>query len=195
MNSRWVKLMIALFDKKGLCITILLAGSLTFIGWISVSKIVEVYDSQASIRSIMELEREISQLRGQYQDSHPETLQADLKQVEEHLIQDFTHLAHWAQDLQEKGKPLALRMHYRILKTERPHSAIEGITIIPIEFQIRPRDDQSGYRRFLQFLQTLEHSGPRINIQEVTVKGNGTKATHFTVGLSVWMKTPDTIEL
>jgi hypothetical protein len=175
--------------------TFMLAGSLIFVGWMSADKFVEVYTSQASAQTSMDLERDISQLRVQYRDAHPEALQADLEQADQHLIQDFTDLAHWAQDLQEQGDRLDLQMHYRILKTEQSPSSIQGITIIPLEVQISSRNDRSGYQAFLQFLQGLERSGPRITLQEVTVKGDGKKATHFTIGLSVWMRTHDSVEL
>ena len=175
--------------------TFMLAGSLIFVGWMSANKFVGVYNSQASVQTITNLEDDISQLRVQYRDAHPEALQTDLEQADQQLIQDFTHLAHWAQNLQEQGNQLDLQMHYRILKTEQSPSSIQGITIIPLELQMDSRNDQSGYRAFLQFLQGLERSGPRITFQEVTVKGDGKKATHFTVGLSVWMKTQDSVEL
>ena len=173
----------------------MLAGSLIFVGWMSTDKFVGVYHSQSSVQTIMDLERDISQLRVQYRDAHPEALRADLEQADQHLIQDFTHLAEWAQDLQEQGDRFDLQMHYRILKAEQSPSSIQGITIIPLELQISSRNERSGYRSFLQFLQGLEQSGPRITFQEVTVRGDGKKATQFTVGLSVWMKTPDSVEL
>jgi hypothetical protein len=180
---------------KAFSTTFILAGSLIFVGWISVGKFVKVYSSQASVQTVTDLEREISQLRVQYRDAQPDALQTDLEQADQHLIQDFTHLAHWAQDLQEQGKRLALQMHYRILKKEQSHSSIQGIRIIPIELQISSRDDRSGYRAFLHFLQALERSGPRITLQEVIVKGDGKKARHLTIGLSLWMKAIDSVEL
>ena len=175
--------------------TFMLAGSLIFVGWISADKFVKVYSSQASVQTITALEREISQLRVQYRDAHPETLQTDLERADQHLIQDFTHLAQWAQGLQEQGDRLDLQMYYRILKTEQSPASIQGITIIPLELEISSRNDRSGYRAFLQFLQALERTGPHITFQEITVKGDGKKATNFTVGLSVWMKTHDSVEL
>ena len=184
-----------LFYMKTFSTIFMLAGSLIFVGWMCADKFVEVYTSQASAQTSMDLERDISQLRVQYQDAHPEALQADLEKAGQHLIQDFTHLAHWAQDLQEQGDRLDLQMHYRILKAEQSPSSIQGITIIPLELQISSRNDRSGYQAFLQFLQGLERSGPRITFQEVTVKGDGKKATHFTIGLSVWMRTHNSVEL
>jgi len=175
--------------------TFMLAGSLIFVGWLSADKFVKVYSSQASVQTITDLEREISQLRVQYRDAHPEALQAELEQADRHLIQDFTDLAHWAQDLQEQGDRLDLQMLYRLLKTEQSPSSIQGITIIPLELQISSRNDRSEYRAFLQFLQDLEQSGPRITFQEITVEGDGKKATNFTIGLSVWMRTHDSVEL
>ena len=175
--------------------TFMLAGSLLFVGWKSTDKFLEVYSGQASIQTVTDLERDIAQLRVQYRDAQPDALQTDLEQANQHLIHDFTHLAHWAQDLQEQGDRFDLQMYYRILKTEQSPSSIEGITIIPLELEISSRNDRSGYREFLQFLQGLERSGPRITFQEVTVKGDGKKATQFTVGLSVWMKTHDSVEL
>ena len=198
MNSWWGNKNLVLSHMsfiRTFSTTFMLAGSLIFVGWISADKFVGVYNSQASVQTIMDLERDISQLRVQHRDAQPDVLQTDLEQANQHLIHDFTHLAHWAQDLQEQGDRLDLQMHYRILKTEQSPSSIQGITIIPLEFQISSRNDRSGYRAFLQFLQGLERSGPRITFQEVTVTGDGKKAMQFTVGLSVWMKTQDSIEL
>ena len=200
MDFEWKFLMNGWWGNKNLLLahlphmrtfstTFMLAGSLIFVAWMSAEKFVGVYHSQASVQTIMDLEHAISQLRVQYRDAHPEALRADLEQADQYLIQDFTHLAHWTQDLQEQGDRLALQMHYRILKTEQSPSSIQGIRIIPLELQISSRNDRSGYRAFLQFLQGLERSGPRITLQEVTVRGDGKKATHLTVGLSVWMKT------
>jgi hypothetical protein len=198
MNGWWGDKILALSHlshMRTLSTTFMLAGSLIFVGWMSTDKFVGIYHSQSSVQTIMDLERDISQLRVQYRDAHPEALQADLEQADQHLIQDFTDLAHWAQDLQEQGDRLDLQMHYRILKAEQSPSSIHGIRIIPLELQISSQDDRSGYRAFLQFLQALARSGPRITLQEVTVKGDGKKATHLTVGLSLWMKAIDSVEL
>ena len=185
----------ALSNKKGLSKIVILVGSLIFMSWMSLEKFGDVYDSQASVQTIMELEHEITQLRAQYRDAHPENLQDDLEQAEHHLIEDYTHLTQWAQDIQEQGEQLALHMNYKILKTEQSPSPIQGITIMPLELHIRSRENRSGYRSFLHFLQALEQSGPRITIQKVSISGDGKKATHFTVGLSTWMKTLDFVEL
>ena len=195
MNSWLAKQGVALSEKKGITITIMLMGSLSIIGWISLDKFVEVYNSQASIQTIMDLEQEISQIGVRYREARPETLQTNLKQADQHLIQDFTHLAQWAQKLQEQGEKIALHMQYQILKPPPTSSPIQGITIIPLELHISAAEEGSGYREFLQFLQALEKSGPRIDIQEITVRGDGEKATHFTVGLTTWMKTLDSVEL
>ncbi len=195
MNPWLKQLRSIVSEKKGLILIVMLGGSLSFVGWMSLAKFMEVDTGQASLQTIVDLEQEISQLRVQYRDTHPEAHRAVLEQAEHRLLQDFTHLAQWAQELQEQGDRIALGMQYKILKAEQPPSAIEGITIIPLELNIRSRNDRSGYRQFLQFLQVLEQSGPRINIQEVAVTGDGKKATQFTVGISVWMKTQDSVEL
>jgi hypothetical protein len=195
MNSWWAKHGVALSDTKGVIITIMLMGSLTIIGLICLDKFVDVYNSQASIQTIMDLEQEISQIGVRYRDARPEALQTNLEQAGRHLVQDFTHLTQWAQKLQEQGERISLQMHYQILKPEPTPSAIPGITVIPLELHLSSREEGGGYREFLQFLQALEKSGPHIDIQEITVKGDGQKAKHFTVGLTIWMKTHDSVEL
>ena len=195
MNSWWDRHRVALSEKKDLAITIMLVGSLTFIGWISLHKFSEVSSSQASIHTVTNLEQEITQLDIQYQKAQPKALQTNLAKADQLLIQDFTHLAQWAQTLQEQGKRIALQMHYQILEPQPTSSPIQGITIIPLELHLSSSENGSGYRDFLQFLQVLEQSGPRIDIQEITVSGDGKKATHFTVGLTTWMKTHDSVKL
>ncbi len=195
MNLSWGKQRAPFLNKKGLSTTMLLVACLTFVGWMSLDKLWELYDSQASMQTIRELQHEISRLRIQYRDAHPENLETNLEQAEHHVLKDFTHLAEWAQELQGQGKRVALHMNYRILKTQQSPASIEGITIVPVELQIHSQGNRSGYRQFLTFLQALEQSGPRINIQEVTVRGDGKKAKHFTVELSTWMKTQNSVEL
>lgn len=195
MNSWWAKHGVALFDTKGLALTFMIMGTLTIIGLISLDKFVDAYNSQASIQTIMDLEQEISQIGVRYREARPEALQTNLEQAGQQLIKDFTHLTQWAQKLQEQGERITLQMHYQILKPEPAPSAIQGIAIIPLELHLSSRDEGSGYREFLQFLQALEKSGPRIDIQEITVRGDGKKATHFTVGLTTWMKTHVSVEL
>ena len=104
MNSCWTKYSVGLSNMKGLTITILLMGSLAIVSWISLDKLVEVYNSKASIQTIMDLEQEISQIGVRYREARPEALQTNLKKADQHLIQDFTHLAQWAQKLQEQGE-------------------------------------------------------------------------------------------
>ncbi len=184
-----------LSDNKGLILVIMLAGSLTFVGWMSLDKITEISAKQASMHTIFDLEQENSRLQIQYHQVNLETHQADLEQAEHRLLQDFAHLAQWAQKLQEEGEQIALHMNYQIRKAEQTPSSIQGITIVPLKLHLRSLNDQNGYRSFLKFLQVLEQSGPRINIKEVAVNGDGKKATTFTVGLSTWMKTQDSVEL
>ncbi len=189
------RLRATLSDNKSLILVIMLAGSLTFVGWMSLDKFAEVSANQSSIHTIIDLEQEISRLRIQYRQANPETHQSDLEEAEHRLLHDFTHLAQWAQKLQEEGERIALHMNYQIRKAEQTPSSIQGITIVPLNIHLRSLNDLSGYRSFLKFLQILEQSGPRINIEEVAVNGDGKKATTFTVGLSTWMKTQDSVEL
>ncbi len=189
------KLRATLSKNKGLILVIMLAGSLTFVGWMSLDKFAEVSANQASIHTIIDLDQEISRLRIQYRQANPETHQSDFEQAERRLLQDFTQLAQWAQRLQEDGEQISLHMSYQIRKAEQTPSSIQGITIVPLKLHLRSQDDQGGYHSFLKFLQVLEQSGPRINIEEVAVNGDGKKATTFTVGLSTWMKTQDSVEL
>lgn len=195
MNSWWSQLSAAFSEKKWLIMTIMLVGCLSVISWISLDKFIEVYNRQSSIQTITDLKQEISQIGLRYQEAKPEALQTNLIKADQQLIQDFTHLAQWAQTLQEQGKRIALQMHYQILEPQPTSSPIQGITIIPLELHLSSSENGSGYRDFLQFLQVLEQSGPRIDIQEITVSGDGKKATHFTVGLTTWMKTHDSVKL
>jgi len=195
MNSWWSQLSAAFSEKKWLIMTIMLVGCLSVISWISLDKFIEVYNRQSSIQTITDLKQEISQIGLRYQEAKPEALQTNLIKADQQLIQDFTHLAQWAQTLQEQGKRIALQMHYQILEPQPTSSPIQGITIISLEFHLSSSENGSGYRDFLQFLQVLEQSGPRIDIQEITVSGDGKKATHFTVGLTTWMKTHDSVKL
>ena len=79
MNGWWGDKILALSHlsfMRTFSTTFMLAGSLIFVGWMSTDKFVDIYNSQSSVQTIMDLEREISRLRVQYRDAHPEALQA-----------------------------------------------------------------------------------------------------------------------
>ena len=195
MKSFWAQLSMALSENKTLFIAIMLAGSLIMIGWISLDKLGEVFNGQRALQTRTDLEQEISGIALQYRDAEPVALQTNLAKADQLLIRDFTHLTQWAQTLQEQGERLALHMYYQIQKPQPASPPIEGVTILPLELHLTSSQEGSGYRDFLQFLQGLEQSGPRIDIQEITINGDGIKATHFTVGLTTWMKAHDSVSL
>jgi hypothetical protein len=174
---------------------LLLLCSVILVIWVSADKFLRIQDSKDQIQMTIALEQEVSQLRLQYLEANSASLVADLEYADQLLIQNFPHLAQWVQELQQQGKQWDLKMQYRILKTQQTITSVEGLTVIPMEFHVIPDETQHAYRAYLQFLRTLEQSGPRIDIQEVTVTGDGKQATHLTVGLSVWMKTRDSVEL
>lgn len=182
-------------QMKTLGVFLLLIGSLTVIVWVGADKFLRFQDSQDQINTAIGLGLHVSQLRSQYLDANSESLEADLEQADKLLIQNFTHLAQWAQGLQQQGNQWNLQMHYRILKAQQTPAPVEGITVIPMEIQVSSRETRSAYRPYLQFLHMLEHTGPRVNIQEVTIIGDGQKATQLTVGLSLWMKEIDSVKL
>jgi hypothetical protein len=152
-------------------------------------------DSHDQIHATIMLDQEVSRLQSQYREANPESLKTDLEHTDQLLIQNVTHLAQWMQGLQQQGEQWDLQMHYRPVKTRQTQAPVEGLTVIPIEMQVSTRGEQSGYRNYLRFLHALEQSGPRIDIHEVTVTGDGEKATLLTVGFSVWMKTIDSVAL
>ena len=180
---------------KGMGTVLLLIGTLTIVGLVSIDKLLTMQTRQSQIQDTIGLERQVSQLRSHYFDANPATLDTDLQQAEKFLIQNFTHLAQWAQSLQDKGKQWNLLMQYRIVKTGHTSSPIQGVTLIPLEIQVNPQGTQSAYRPYLQFLKALTRSGPKVDIRNVTITGDGQKATLLTIGLSVWMKTNDSVEL
>lgn len=180
---------------KGMGLVLLLMGTLAIVGWVSVDKLLTVQTRQSQIQDTIGLERQVSQLRSHYLQANPDALDTDLQQAEKFLIQNFTHLAQWAQGLQEEGKQWNLLMQYRIVKTDRTASPIQGVSLVPLEIQVHPQGTQSAYRPYLQFIKALTRSGPKVDIRNMTVMGDGQKATHLTIGLSVWMKASDSVEL
>jgi hypothetical protein len=165
------------------------------VGWVSVNKLFTIHERQSLTQETISLEQQVSELRFRYLQAHPDALNTDLQQADQRLLHNFTHLAQWAQGLQEEGKQWNLRMQYRILNTDRTASPIQGVALVPLEIQVNPQGSQSAYRPYLQFMKALTRSGPRVDIQNVTVMGDGQQATHLTIGLSVWMKTNDSVEL
>ncbi len=182
-------------DVRTLGMVLLLVGSIIVVGWISIEHLLAIQQSQDSLQTIQDLERQVSRLRRQYQDTHPESLPTDVAQADQRLIQNFTQLATWAQNLQEHGSQFALRTDYRILKDKQSASSLQGINLVPIELTVSPQGDASGYGSYLKFLKVLEQSGARIDLQEMTMMGDGKKATELRIGLVVWMKTQHSVEL
>lgn len=180
---------------KGMGLGFLFIGTLSIVGWVSVDKLLTIQKRQYQIQNTIGLERQVSQLRSHYLQANPDALDTDLQQAEQLLIQSFTHLAKWAQGLQEQGKQLNLLMQYRVLNTDRTESPIEGVALVPLEIQVRPQGTRSAYRAYLQFVKALTRSGPKVDIRNLTVMGDGQKATNLTIGLSVWMKAIDSVEL
>jgi len=180
---------------QGICLGFLLVGILSIVGWVSIDKILAIQKRQSQIQDTIGLERQVSQLRSRYLQANPDALETDFQQAEQLLIQSFTHLAQWAQGLQEQGKQWNLLMQYRILNTDRTESPIEGVALVPLEIQVHPQGTRSAYRAYLQFVKALTRSGPKVDIRNLTVMGDGQKATHLTIGLSVWMKAIDSVEL
>ena len=174
---------------------IILVGCVSLAIWVSLDKFSDIQDSHNQIHETIMLEQEVSRLQSQYHEANPESLKTDLDHTDQLLIQNVTHLAQWAQGLQQQGEQWNLQMQYRIVKTRQTPAPVEGLTAIPLDMKVSPRGEQSGYRNYLHFLHALEQSGPRIDIHEVTVTGDGQKATLLTVGFSVWMKTIDSVEL
>jgi hypothetical protein len=182
-------------NLKGMGLVCLLIGTLSIVGWVSVDKLLTVQKRQSQIQDTIGLERQVSQLRSHYLQANPDALDTDIQQAEQLLIQNFTHLAEWAQRLQEESKQWNLLMQYRILNMDRTASTIEGVVLVPLEIQVHPQGTQSAYRPYLQFIKALIRSGPKVDFRNVTVMGDGQKATHLTIGLSVWMKAIDSVEL
>jgi hypothetical protein len=183
-------------QMKTIGVILLLLCSVTLIIWVSADKFLRIQDSKDQIQATIALEQEISQLRSEYLEANSASLVADLEFADQLLIQSFPHLAQWAQELQQLGKQWDLKMQYRIVKTRQTSTPpVEGLTVIPMELHVSSDETHNTYRAYLQFLRTLEQSGPRIDIQEVTVIGDGKQATHLTVGLLVWMKPLDSVEL
>ena len=176
-------------------LVVLLIGTLSIVGWVSLDKLFIIQKRQSLTQDTISLEQQVSELRAQYLQAHPDALDAHLQQAEQRLLHNFTHLAQWAQGLQADGKQRDLLIQYRILNTDRTASPIQGVTWVPLEIQVNSQETPNAYRSYLQFMKALTRSGPRVDIQNVTVMGDGQQATHLTIGLSVWMKTNDSVEL
>ncbi|GJL57569.1 MAG: hypothetical protein NPIRA03_04260 [Nitrospirales bacterium] len=180
---------------KSTALVVLLIGTLSIVGWVSLDKLFTIQKRQSLTQDAIGLERQVSELRSQYLQARPDALDTHLQLAEQRLLHNFTHLAQWAQTLQTDGKQWNLLIQYRILNTERTTAPIQGVTLVPLEIQVNSQGHTNAYRSYLQFLKSLTRSGPRVDIQNVTVMGDGQQATHLTIGLSVWMKISDSVEL
>lgn len=180
---------------KSTGLVVLLIGTLSIVGWVSLDKLFTIQKRQSLTQDTIGLEQQVSELRSQYLQAHPDALDTHLQQAEKRLLHNFTHLAYWAQGLQADGKQRDIIIQYRILNTDRTASPIQGVTLVPLEIQVNSQGTPKAYRSYLQFIKALTRSGPRVDIQNVTVIGDGQQATHLTIGLSVWMKSNDSVEL
>lgn len=172
-----------------------LVGILAGIGWVGLQHFFELQDSQSRFKATRNLEHEVARLQQQYRDANPESLESDLQTVDRRLLGNFTQLTQWAEALQEKGRTLGLQTQYHILKTEKTTSPVDGVTVIPLKFLAVQKDSPTGYLSFVRFLKEMDKTGPRVDIQEMTITGDGQQATQLDVGLLVWMKSTGSVEL
>ena len=180
---------------KGMALSLLFILALCTVGWLSFEQILTVQASQSQIHATNSLEQQVVQLRSNYLQAEPDRLKTELNEADTLLFQNFTHLTQWGHDLQEQAKRLDLQTKFRILKTEETGSSIEGVILVPVEIQVLPQGTNSAYQSFLKFVKTMTQSGPRVDIQDMTILGNGKKATVLKIGLSVWMKAINSVEL
>lgn len=180
---------------KSTTLVVLLIGTLSIVGWVSLDKLFTIQKRQSLTQDAISLEQQVWDLRSQYLQARPDAIDTHLQLAEQRLLHNFTHLAQWAQTLQTDGKQRNLLIQYRILSTDSTTAPIQGVTLVPLEIQVNPQGNPHAYRSYLQFLKALTRSGPRVDIQNVTVMGDGQQATHLIIGLSVWMKTNDSVEL
>ncbi|MEE8124877.1 MAG: hypothetical protein V3T42_03610 [Nitrospirales bacterium] len=180
---------------KEMALSLLFILALCTVGWLSFEQILTVQASQSQIQATNSLEQQVVQLRSNYLQAEPDRLKTELNEADILLFQNFTHLTQWGHDLQEQAKRLDLQTKFRILKTEETGSSIEGVILVPVEIQVLPQGTNSAYQSFLKFVKTMTQSGPRVDIQDMTILGNGKKATVLKIGLSVWMKATNSVEL
>ncbi len=180
---------------KEMALSLLFILALCTVGWLSFEQILTVQASQSQIQATNSLEQQVVQLRSNYLQAEPDRLKTELNEADTLLFQNFTHLTQWGHDLQEQAKRLDLQTKFRILKTEETGSSIEGVILVPVEIQVLPQGTNSAYQSFLKFVKTMTQSGPRVDIQDMTILGNGKKATVLKIGLSVWMKATNSVEL
>ena len=172
-----------------------LTGIIAGIGWISLQHFIELQDSQGRFQATLDLERQVADLQHQYQEANPEALEQDLRNVGRYLVGNFTQLTQWAESLQTKSRMLGLQTQYHIVKTEKTASPVEGVTMIPLKILVSAKGTKSGYQNFINFLKEIEKTGPRVDIQDITIIGDGEQATQLDIGLQVWMKATDSVEL
>jgi len=180
---------------KPLAIGVILLIVLTAVGWMSLRHFLQLQDTQGRVKGTLELEHQVAQLRQQYLQSDPLTLAEELEAVDQVLVPNFTQLTQWAQTLQDTSASLNLQTQYRILNTGPSTALVENVRLIPMEIHVKPQTTQSGYQEFVQFLRELDHTDYRMDIHELTMNGDGQKATHLKIGLNVWMKATDSVEL
>jgi len=173
----------------------LLAVILSFIGWVNFDKIQSIQNTQSRLYANLKLEDDVHQLRSTYFQTDPNRLEKDLHRANLLLLQNFTHLTEWAQMIQTHGKAWNLHTQYRIIDTKRIPAPLEGVRLVPLEILIIAPGTGSAYRPYLNVLKYISESGPRVDIHDVTITGDGHRANHLKVGLSVWMKTIESVKL
>ncbi len=173
----------------------LLVGLLAFIAWVDWEEIHTIQDTQSRIQANQRLQTEVQRLQSDYMQSNPQEWEGKVQKANLRLIQNFSHLTQWTQTIQEKGKALHLGTQYRILDTQHIPSPQEGIRLVPLEMIVTGEGPGSSYRAFLKLLKFVTEAGPRVDLDTVTITGNGKHATHLKIGLSVWMKTIESVKL
>ncbi len=173
----------------------LIAIILSFIGWVNYEKIQSIQDTQSRLQTNNQLQQAVQRLHADYLRANPQELEKNLHKANLLLLQNFTDLTQWAQAIQTRGKTWNLQTQYRITDTKRIPSPLKGVKLVPLEILITSKGTQSAYRPYLQLLKFVTESGPRVDIHQVTIMGDGLKANHLKIELSVWMKTIESVKL
>ena len=163
-------------------------GALLLVAWSFTARLSLITEAQSQIHSSFHLDREIAMLEAQWSQGLQEQVKKEVKLAEQHLLQDFDHLARWLHQANVTATDLGFQARYQLDGNEIGVPGPKGITMIPVRFEMKRQQPDGAFGSSLEFLRRVTEGQTRVDLREMILSGDGKGVHDFTISLHVWMK-------
>lgn len=172
-------------------VLILVAGGSVFLLWWSFNQLLtEQAKSEHLNRTVQRLTQELDQMSSDLSQQSASRVVERLAAEEVGLLIQEAALTNWVTELQQKAVPLVLDVVPK-LGSALPLDATHGLAVIPLTLELAPVAEVeavgSPYQRILQFCQVLTSQGPRVDLVELSVRGESNSVNQATAVVHLWV--------